>query len=101
MSIVGGIKTRWLFADELEKGKEYLGELTGEGEHTCVKEETKGQTVPYVVWVGAIDGEPAEYQLSKWRLESSEPFDASKPGKFYISRKGNNVFFKPFVEDAH
>lgn len=84
---MGGIKTRWLFADALAIGKEYFGELAGTGYHG---------KIPYVVWIGAVeDGVVAEYQVSTWRIESDLPFDADKHGQFSIKAHGKNIFFRP------
>ena len=90
---IGGIKTRWMFADDLPENKEFVGELTGVSEHQCRDGKTK---MPYVVWVGALnDGITAEYQVSVWNIESKEKFEAGKPGQWKISRRNKRIFFEP------
>ncbi len=77
----------------LADGKSYLGEFCGTGS----KPSKDGKTqVPYAVWIGTLDdGVAGEYQISVWRLESKQPFDANKPLRASISRRGNNIFVVP------
>jgi hypothetical protein len=95
MSEVGGIRTRWLFADDLEKGKEYLVEVAGSGVHMG----RTGTEVPYVILLGPITGgESIEWQLCEWRIQSKEKFNPKEGQKFKISQLGTDVFFKPWQE---
>lgn len=90
--MVGGMRTKWLFPEDLANGKDHLVEIAGTGEH---KGKT-GKTVPYLVLLGSINGtEVLEWQLCEWRVQSKEEFDPAKGGKFLISRYGNDVLFKP------
>lgn len=86
---VGGPSTLWMFADMLEPGKKYPGRITGCGEHRS----KSGKAVPYVVFVGALaDGNPAEYQISVWRIKSKKAFDPEKEQEVELAAQGQNIF---------
>jgi len=96
-NLVGGIRTRWLFADMLQDGKKYIGELCGVGAHKGKPTQTNlsGAIVPYVVWTGALDdGIVTEYQICSWRIESKQKFDPTKVTVATISRRQNNIWLE-------
>lgn len=91
---VGGISTRWMFADLMKEGQRYFVRVSGSGVKKA--EQKGGKDVPYVVCFGTLeDGVPCEYQIAAWRVQSKEAFDPDKGGDYVVRKVGNNVFFEP------
>lgn len=86
---IGGLRAMWLFPDMLKPGTEYFGQVTGSNTF----KSKNGTEVPYVVWVGEIEGYTQEYQVCAWKIASKTKLQVEKLDKVYISRKGDKMFF--------
>jgi hypothetical protein len=94
MTEIGGIKTRWLFPNDLVNGNKLTVQISGEKEHLC----KGGIKMPIVELFGHDhNGNPGEWMCSVWSISSKDKID-TKDGKtiFEVTKHSESqVWFKP------
>jgi len=89
---IGGLQTRYLFADELKDNEKWLVQLAG----TTKQRSKKGdRELDYVTVLGTVNDLLAEYKIAVWSVTSDKPFNTDTAKTYYISKKGKFILFEP------
>jgi hypothetical protein len=83
----GGIKTKYLFADKLEKGLIVVGGT----QEVSLK---SGEKVKYLVGVGEVNGEVGEWLIAPWSVESKVKVNSDIEATYRIKPNGKRILFE-------